>query len=232
MENQPITIPLRTVGLMLILVIIIPFLPLLISQQWDWWEAWVYAGVAILGFVISRVLAARRHRDLLTERSRSLQHADTKTWDKSLSRIVGFGGGLMPLVAGLDARFGWSPSFSLPLNILALVIMLAGYALASYALVENRFFSGVVRIQTERGHHVVSSGPYRWVRHPGYAGGLLTYLATPFFLNSWWTFLPVAFLTVVMVVRTSLEDKVLQDELAGYRDYAKQVRYRLLPGIW
>jgi protein-S-isoprenylcysteine O-methyltransferase Ste14 len=146
--------------------------------------------------------------------------------------MVGLGGGLIPLVAGLDALFGWSPPFSLPVKILALLIILAGYTLGSYALIENRFFSGMVRIQTDRGHQVVSSGPYSWMRHPGYAGALLTYLATPFFLDSRWAFLPAMFITIVLVIRTSLEDKVLQDELDGYRDYARQVRYRLLPGVW
>jgi protein-S-isoprenylcysteine O-methyltransferase Ste14 len=99
-------------------------------------------------------------------------------------------------------------------------------------LVENRFFSGMVRIQTDRGHRVVSTGPYRWIRHPGYAGALLTYLSTPVFLGSRWAFLPVVLVTVVLVIRTSLEDTALQEELDGYREYATQVRYRLIPGVW
>ena len=90
----------------------------------------------------------------------------------------------------------------------------------------------MVRIQTERGHQVISTGPYRWVRHPGYAGALITYLATPFFLDSIWALLPALFLMVVLVVRTSLEDRTLQEELTGYREYAGRVRFRLLPGVW
>jgi protein-S-isoprenylcysteine O-methyltransferase Ste14 len=117
-------------------------------------------------------------------------------------------------------------------KILALIILLAGYALGSYALIENRFFSGMVRIQADRGQQVVSSGPYRWVRHPGYAGALWSYLAMPLFLDSAWAYLPVVFLTIVLVIRTALEDRTLQDELQGYRDYTKRVRYRLLPGVW
>jgi protein-S-isoprenylcysteine O-methyltransferase Ste14 len=117
-------------------------------------------------------------------------------------------------------------------KMLALVIILAGNVLASYALLVNRFFSFIVRIQTERGHQVVSSGPYRWMRHPVYAGALLIYLATPVFLDSRWAFPPAAFLLVVLAVRTALEDSVLKDELSGYREYAGQVRYRLLPGAW
>jgi protein-S-isoprenylcysteine O-methyltransferase Ste14 len=161
---------------MLVFVVGIPFLPLLISWRWSWWEAWVFAAICVLGFAISRALAARRHPDLLAERARFLQHEDAKPWDKILAPLVGLGGGLIPLVAGLDARFDWSPAFSVPVKALSLVVILAGYALGSYALIENRFFSGMVRIQTDRGHQVVSSGPYRWMRHPGYAGALWSYL--------------------------------------------------------
>jgi protein-S-isoprenylcysteine O-methyltransferase Ste14 len=217
---------------MLFFVVVIPFLPLLISWRWDWWEAWVYAIIGILGFALSRMLAARRHPDLLAERARFMQHENTEAWDRLLAPLVGLGGGLIPLVAGLDALFGWSPTFSLSAKIGALAFILAGYALGTYALIENRFFSGMVRIQTERGHRVVSSGPYRWIRHPGYAGALLTYLATPVFLDAAWAFLPVALLTVVLVIRTELEDRTLQDQLEGYRDYARRVGYRLLPGVW
>ena len=216
----------------MLLVVIIPFLPLLISWRWDWWEAWVYANICIFGFAISRVLAARCHPDLLAERARFMRHENAESWDKLLAPLVGLGGGLIPLIAGLDMLFDCSPTFSLSVKIPSLLIILAGYALASYALIENRFFSSMVRIQTDRGHQVVSSGPYRWIRHPGYTGALLTYLGTPFFLDSLWAFLPIVFLTIVLVIRTGLEDRTLQDKLEGYRDYARQVRYRLLPGVW
>ncbi|MBM4459024.1 MAG: isoprenylcysteine carboxylmethyltransferase family protein [Chloroflexi bacterium] len=213
-------------------VVVAPFLPLLISGRWGWWEAWVYAIVCILGFAISRALAGRRHPGLLAERGRMLRHDDAKPWDKTLAPLVGLGGALLPLVAGLDARFGWSAGFSLPVELAALILIIGGYALSSYALVENAFFSGMVRIQTDRGHRVISSGPYRWLRHPGYAGALLAYVATPLFLDSAWTFLPAALLTAVLVIRTGLEDRTLQAELDGYRAYAGRVQYRLLPGVW
>jgi protein-S-isoprenylcysteine O-methyltransferase Ste14 len=216
----------------LFFIVVIPLLPLLISWRWDWWEAWVYAAICILGFAISRALAARRHPDLLAERARFMQHENVKPWDRLLAPLVGLSGGLVPLVAGLDARFGWSPTFSLPVKIISLVIILAGYALASYALIENRFFSGMVRIQADRGQRVVSSGPYRWIRHPGYAGALLTYLVIPFLLDSGWAFLPAMLSNALLVIRTDLEDKTLQNELEGYRDYARRVSYRLLPGVW
>ena len=229
--DQKIITP-RVIIMLLIFVVLVPFLPLLISRQWDWWEAWVYAIVSILGFVISRVIAGRRNPDLIAERARTLQQPDAKAWDKILSPISGMGGGVVLLVIGLDALYGWSAPFSMPVKLLALACILAGYALGAYALIENRFFSGMVRIQTERGHQVVSSGPYCWIRHPGYAGAMVTYLATPFFLDSIWALLPTLFVLTAMVVRTSLEDRTLQEELDGYREYAGRVRYRLLPGVW
>jgi protein-S-isoprenylcysteine O-methyltransferase Ste14 len=193
---------------------------------------WVFVGICVLNFVISRLLAARRNPDLITERARFMQHEDAKPWDKILAPLVGLGGGLIPLVAGLDALFDWPPTFSLPVKLVALTVFSAGILLGSYALIENRFFSGMVRIQAERGQQVVLSGPYRWVRHLGYAGALWSYLAMPVFLDSTWAFLPAIFLMVVLIIRTSLEDKTLQGELPGYQDYARQVRYRLLPRVW
>jgi protein-S-isoprenylcysteine O-methyltransferase Ste14 len=232
MNRQHKLITPRVIIQLLVFIVIVPFLPLLISWHWGWWEAWVYAIICILGFAISRMLAARHHPDLLAERARFMQHEDAKPWDKLLAPLVGLGGALIPLVAGLDALFGWPPTFSLPAKIVSLILVLAGYALGAYALIENRFFSGMVRIQTEREHQVVSSGPYRWIRHPGYAGALLVYLATPIFLDALWVFVPVVFLGTVLVIRTGLEDRTLQDELKGYGDYARRVRYRLLPGVW
>jgi protein-S-isoprenylcysteine O-methyltransferase Ste14 len=232
MSDQPRIITPRVMIQVLFFVVVVPFLPLLISWHWNWWEAWAYAIISILGFVISRVLARRRHPDVIAERARHRQHENVKPWDRRLAGWLMLGGVAVLLVAGLDERFGWSPTFGWPVKILALALLLGGYALSSYALIENRFFSSEVRIQSERDHHVVSSGPYRWVRHPGYAGGLLTYLATPLLLDAPWAFLPTAPVIVLTVIRTALEDRTLQAELAGYREYAGRVRYRLLPGVW
>ena len=229
-EKQKIT-P-KTIILMLFFIIIIPMLPLLISWHWGWWEAWVYYVICIVGFAISRVLAAKRNPGILAERARFLRHDNPESFDKILAPLVGLGGGLLPLVAGLDARFDWSASYSMPLKLVALLAILGGYSLGSWALIENAFFSGMVRIQSERNHHVISSGPYRWLRHPGYSGALLTYIATPIFLDAFWAFIPVILLGVTLIIRTNLEDKTLQAKLDGYSEYAKKVRYRLLPGIW
>lgn len=213
-------------------VVLIPLIPLIVSMRWDWLEAWAYAAITIVGFAISRVLAAKRHPDIIAERARFMQHEDAKTWDKRLVPLLGVASTSVLVVAGLDAILDWSPAFSFPTKVLSLALMLVGYAIGSYALIENRFFSGMVRIQSDRGHRVVSSGPYRWIRHPGYAGGLLTYLATPFLLDSPWAIIPVVFTFIIIIARTHLEDATLRSELHGYRDYASKVRFRLFPGLW
>lgn len=107
-----------------------------------------------------------------------------------------------------------------------------GYAFTAWALTENRFFSSVVRIQTERGHVVCDSGPYRFVRHPGYAGNIIPLFGIVLALGSVWTLIPAVVAFIITVIRTVLEDRTLQEELPGYRDYAQRVRYRLMPGIY
>ncbi len=230
-EKKKIFTP-RSILMVSFFIIFVPMLPMIISWQWDWWEAWIYAGINIFGFIISRYLAGRKNPDLLVERGQFLQHQNPEPWDKTLSPLLGLGGGLMPIVAGLDARFGSSAQFGIGIKILAIAVMLAGFVIGSYALIANRFFSGMVRIQTERGHHVIDTGPYSWVRHPGYAGSMLTYPVIPLLLDSWWTFIPAILTIVILVIRTRLEDQALQEKLEGYREYTKRVRYRLIPGIW
>ena len=222
----------RVIIQLLLFIVVVPLLPLLISWNWLWWEAWVYAIMCIVGFAASRFVAGRRHSGLLSERARFMRHADALPWDKVLAPLLGLGGGLVLVVAGLDARFSWSPAFVPPLKLAALAVILAGCVLASYALIANRYFSGMVRIQVDRDHQVVSSGPYRWMRHPGYAGALLTYVGTPIFLDAATAFLPAAILLVLLVIRTYLEDTTLQQRLEGYREYTQRVPYRLIPGIW
>ncbi len=222
----------RAIVQMVIVVLIAPFIPMIISSQWDWWQAWAYAIASVLAFVLSRLIVARKHPDLIAERARFMQAKDTKPWDKVLAPLLGLGSILILVAAGLDRFYGWSSAFSTGVNIIALAGIVIGYGFSSWALVENRFFSGTVRIQTERGHHVISTGPYRIMRHPGYAGGLLGYIFIPLLFNSVWAFVPTILLMVVMVTRTALEDKTLQAELPGYREFAQKTKYRLIPGIW
>lgn len=235
MEKRSIIFSLRVLTALLFFVVIEPLLPILISRDWGWWEAWVFGGIGIFGFVVSRVLAGRKNPDLIKERGEFLKHENTLPWDRVLAPLVGLGGVLVPLTAGLDAleSLGGRAAFVPPaVKWIALGMILFGWWVGTRALMENRFFSGVVRIQKERGQRVVSTGPYSVVRHPGYAGAFFTYLGTPIFLDSPWTFVPVVLLMAVLVVRTRLEDKTLQEQLEGYREYAERVRYRLFPGLW
>lgn len=224
-----------TLGLVLqliLVIVIVPLLPMLVAGIWNWWEAWVYAVASVLGFVLSRLLVARRHPDLLKERARSMQLPDTESWDRVLAPLLALGGILIVLVAGLDRRFEWTTPFAYAIRIASIIPLILGYVLGTWAMWENRFFSGVVRIQTDRGHHVVTTGPYRLVRHPGYAGALLAYLVTPVLLDSLWAFIPALLLLGVIVLRTMLEERTLRDALPGYRQYMKNTRFRLVPGVW
>jgi len=217
---------------LIIVIGVVPLTPMIISGEWGWWEAWVYAIINILSFILSRVLAARRNPDIITERARSMELQDAKSWDKILSPMMAFGALAVLIVIGADRGFGWSTPFSLNAKIVALFVLILGYVFGSWALIENRFFSGVVRIQTDRDQLVIRTGPYRFIRHPGYSGALWSYIAMPILLDSLWAFIPTILLVFVTIIRTSLEDRTLQAELPGYKEYTGRTRYRLFPGIW
>ena len=132
-----------------------------------------------------------------------MTHENAKAWDKIFVPLIGICIGFVPLVVGIGSLYNWSPIFDLQIKLLSLLVMIAGSALATYAIIENRFFSSVVRIQHDRGHQVISSGPYRWIRHPGYTGIILTYTTVPFLLDSIWAMIPALFLTGILVKRYS-----------------------------
>jgi protein-S-isoprenylcysteine O-methyltransferase Ste14 len=137
------------------------------------------------------------------------------------------------IVAGLDVgRSHWSRPMPAGLQAVALVGYAAGMALAVYAMLNNRFFSPVARIQHERGHTLVTSGPYRFVRHPGYVGAILASACGGVALGSWWSLAPMVPFVILFLRRTALEDRMLRAGLDGYAGYAERVRYRLLPGLW
>ena len=213
--------------------LLIPMVLLICGGDLGWWQAWLYAMFFVAAGVGGRVLAERRHPGLTAERQDLEKVQDAKTWDKVLAPLMALSLSFpLVIVAGLDHRFGWSPSFPWWLIVLGFLLLLLGYAFAAWALIENRFFSSVVRIQVDRGHVVCDSGPYRVVRHPGYAGNIWALPGMVLALSSMWTLIPVAVALVIAVIRTVLEDQTLQDELPGYRDYARRVRYRLIPGIF
>ena len=210
-----------------------PFVPLLVAWRWDWWQGWASAGLAILASAVSRAVALRKNPDLAVERGRGTSGEGTKGWDRVLGPAVALYGSLaLSVVAGLDKRFGWPPELPVWLNLLGAGLIALGYALGTWAMVVNRFFSSVVRIQKDRGHTVVTTGPYRFVRHPAYSGGALALPAGALLLGSLWALIPASLVAVALVARTALEDRTLSEELPGYADYARQTRYRLFPGIW
>jgi len=157
----------------------------------------------------------------------------TKKWDKVVSGLYALAMYLaLPSVAGLDERFGWTGDLSVTWHVAGAVVLAAGVGLSAWAMIANAYFSTAVRIQTDRGHTVCSTGPYRFVRHPGYVGFILQALGLPILLGSLWALIPGITATVLMIIRTSLEDRTLQAELPGYQDYVQKVRYHLVPGIW
>jgi len=199
----------------------------------DWVWGWVFLGL-LAAILISHVLIlVPINPKLLAERSKGICQEDAKGWDKWIAMFAaGMGTGVSWIVASLDVRFEWSASVPLALHIGGLVGSILGWALFMWAMGANAFFSEAVRIQEERGHTVVTHGPYRYVRHPGYVGAILALLAMPLLLGSLWALIPAGLAAIGYVVRTALEDRTLQEELDGYEEYAQQTRYRLLPGIW
>ncbi len=197
--------------------------------RWDWAMGWAFVILTALWVGATALVVIPRNPDLLAERLGPRKGA--KTWDAVIMSIVGLALIACYIVAGLDVHYGWT-RISLPLQIIALIIVVLGYALTVWATAANAFFSLIVRIQQERGHTVVAGGPYRFVRHPAYVGGIAIYIATPVMLGSLWALIPGGLSAVLMIVRTALEDKTLLNELDGYREYAGRVRYRLIPGIW
>jgi protein-S-isoprenylcysteine O-methyltransferase Ste14 len=196
----------------------------------DWWPAWASLAVMSAWIIATAVIILHSNPGLLAERLGPRQGA--KPWDIAIMSMLGLVQLVRYIVAGLDQRYGWTGSFPLAVQIAALSVCTTGYALVVWATASNRFFSQIMRIQPERGHTVVTGGPYRYVRHPAYLGAMAYELAVAILLASWWALVVSAVSTGLLILRTALEDRTLQDELTGYADYARQVRHRLLPGIW
>jgi protein-S-isoprenylcysteine O-methyltransferase Ste14 len=194
----------------------------------DWGWAWAYLGVSV---GILAVNALVMPPELIAERGQ-VGKEDIKSWDRVVTTISILPALGAPIVAGLDERLGWSPQLALAIHLIGLAFLVLGQGLFTWSMVSNKFFSTSVRIQMDRDHTVAVGGPYRYVRHPGYVGFIVSALAMPLALGSLWALIPAAMTLCLFVIRTALEDKTLQEELDGYREYAAQVRYRLLPGVW
>jgi protein-S-isoprenylcysteine O-methyltransferase Ste14 len=195
-----------------------------------WWQAWALLAITSAWIIATGIVIHRHHPELFSDRLGPRKGA--KRWDTVLMSGHGVLQLLTFIIAGFDFRYGWTADVPAPVQVSALVVCALGYALVVWATASNAFFSQIVRIQTERGHFVVSGGPYAFVRHPAYAGGVLTNLSTPIVLGSVWALVLGSIDALLIVLRTALEDRTLRRELPGYPEYAVRVRHHLVPHIW
>jgi protein-S-isoprenylcysteine O-methyltransferase Ste14 len=195
----------------------------------DWSNAWVLLGLNCAASMATIALLWR-NPELLAERSNIKAG---KSWDKVIVAITVLLGPVATwITAGLDTRFHWSDGMPRLEFIVGVVVAMLAAALVAWAMRSNKFFSSVVRIQKDRGHFVVTDGPYRFVRHPGYTGMSAFTLVTPLILNSRWALAPAVATAAITVLRSVLEDRTLHNELDGYAEYARRVKYKLVPAIW
>lgn len=196
----------------------------------DYWQGWVYAVINLIAVSLNS-FALRNNNELAAERSEV--KSGTKSWDKIILGLSAVTLIITYIVSGLDSgRFQWSPEFHWSINATGAILILSGEAIFLMAQKENKYFSSVVRIQTDRGHTVCDTGVYKIIRHPAYFGNIITAVGIPLILGSLWGLIPSVVSIILVIIRTSLEDKTLIKELDGYRDYTSRTRYRLLPYIW
>jgi protein-S-isoprenylcysteine O-methyltransferase Ste14 len=208
--------------------VVLSLLLFLSAGRLNWTMGWAYVGLSLIGTVVSILIV---DMDLLAERAQVGQGA--RTLDVILAVIMArVGPAVIALVAGLNVRFGWKPHILPGVQGAGIFMIILGYVVTLWAMASNKFFSGVVRIQKERGHTVVTGGPYAIIRHPGYFGAILGTVTVPLMLGSVWALIPALVTAGVIVVRTALEDQTLLRDLPGYSTYAGNVQYRLLPGVW
>jgi protein-S-isoprenylcysteine O-methyltransferase Ste14 len=193
----------------------------------SWLYAWLFLAASVLILLINSFLVPP---ELISERGRKKE--DVEKWDRILSSAITVPWLLLYLVAGLDIRFGWSPEMAVWIHIAALFAYLLSNAFVTWAVLSNNYFSTAVRIQFDRGQTVCSGGPYHYIRHPGYAGMIMYNLVTPIILGSFWALIPATLTGILFIIRTQWEDNTLKNKLPGYVDYTKQVRYKLIPGVW
>jgi protein-S-isoprenylcysteine O-methyltransferase Ste14 len=200
------------------------------SGRLDWGMAWAFVGVSAAVLTVGGVRLLAINPELVADRTRTGER--TKGWDRVLVVLYGLMGMVILLVSGLDERNGWSGGIPPVLQLIALGVFAISDLLPFWAMWTNAYFATTVRIQQERGHVVTTTGPYRYVRHPGYLGWAICNGVAPLILNSLWALIPAALTVIIILVRTAAEDRTLHEELPGYVEYAQHTRYRLLPGVW
>lgn len=203
----------------------------LAAGRLDWIRGWISVALVVVGMPAVGLIIQRYNAQVLEARS-NWRHKDTARFDKIFLAIYGPLISILPALAGLDAgRYQWT---SLPFGFVYVgsILFAVGLALITWVMVVNPFAEKTVRIQTDRGQTVITSGPYRFVRHPMYVGLTLLFVSTALVWGSVWALRLDAAMAVVLIWRTALEDRTLRHELPGYEQYASVTRYRLLPGLW
>ncbi len=194
----------------------------------NYWQGWIYLTLFIYLALLTMVLLPS---DLAMERMNPGE--GVKKWDYIFIAFYTPMTFIIPALSAADAnRFHTITNIPVYLNIIALIFVFLGSSLLVRSTWTNKYFSSVVRIQNDRGQKVIQDGPYKIVRHPGYLGGIITYLLLPLALNSILGYIGAILLIIALIIRTYFEDKTLLEELEGYREYADKVKYRLFPNIW
>ena len=206
------------------------FLP---AGTMSWPEGWVFLAL-FFGFTIALGMWLLKHNpELLKERMSGVIRPEQKPWDKALITVTGGLFFVWLVLMPLDAvRFGWSHHLPIWQQAVGAVILLVSFAVFFLTFKENPYLSAVVRFQEDRGHTVVSTGPYHCVRHPMYSGFILFVVGTALLLGSWFGLLFGLVLIVMVTVRAVFEERMLKNELRGYGDYMAAVKYRLIPHVW
>ena len=199
-----------------------------------WWEAWVIVGLWTVFGVVMTIYLSRYDPALLAERMRLLPiQKDQKAWDKLMMLLFTIAGIALYIVPGFDViRYQWTEPLPMWLEIIAMLIHLPCFWFLWWVMRENTYLSQVVKIDNERGHQVITSGPYAIVRHPMYSVVIVLLFAVPVALGSRYSLILALILTLLMIVRTYFEDQTLHEELQGYPEYAQKTTYRLMPGVW
>lgn len=191
---------------------------------------WAYLGVSLLSLLIGGAYVLRRNPQAINERGRPAENQ--KTWDKILVALMTPLYFLVYIFAGLDARFAWTGEIPLGVHWTGVALTILSAALTYSAMAHNPFLAQAAQIAEGRGHRVATEGPYRVVRHPMYVSLVVGWLGVALLLGSYWALIPAALASLLIIIRTALEDQMLIVELPGYKEYAQKTRYRLLPGIW
>jgi protein-S-isoprenylcysteine O-methyltransferase Ste14 len=196
-----------------------------------WPAAWVFLGTMALIGMSTGWRLAKTDPALFAERMRPMMQDDQPAADKKFVLVFGFTALIWFIAIGLDARLNASV-FPVALQVLGIAMIVLSSGFIMWVMRENSFAAPVVKLQAERGHRVVSTGPYAWVRHPMYSGTILLLVGTPLLLGSWWGVALSPLFALLFAIRARIEERALIAGLPGYADYTARVRYRLVPGLW